>query len=63
METNMASGHEQLDVFRTAGEYVGWAYRLCEHPRGHRGYSVREEPAEYRIEAVDTDPDADTDPE
>ena len=28
-----------------------------------RGYSIQEEPAEYRIEAVDTDADSDTDPE
>jgi len=27
------------------------------------GYSVREKPAEYRIEVVDTDADSDTDPE
>ena len=32
----MSFGHEQLDVSRTAVEYVGWAYRLCERLRGHR---------------------------
>jgi len=45
----MAFGHEQLDVYRAAIKYVGWAY------------SVKEEPAEYQIETVDTD--ADSDPE
>ncbi len=29
---------------------------------GGRDYSVEEEPAEYRTEAVDTDADSDTDP-
>jgi four helix bundle protein len=33
----MAFGHEQLDVYRAAIEYVGWAYRLCESLKGkHR---------------------------
>jgi len=32
----MAFGHEKLDVYRAAIEYVGWAYRLCEGLRGHR---------------------------
>ena len=32
----MAFGHEQLDVYRAAIEYVGWAYRLCEGLKGHR---------------------------
>jgi len=32
----MAFGHEQLDVYRAAIEYVGWAYRLCEQLSGHR---------------------------
>jgi four helix bundle protein len=32
----MALGHEQLDVYRAAIEYVGWAYRLCEGLKGHR---------------------------
>ena len=26
----MHFGHEQLDVYRAAIEYVGWAFRLCE---------------------------------
>ena len=26
----MAFGHEKLDVYRAAIEYVGWAYRFCE---------------------------------
>lgn len=33
----MAFGHEQLDVYRAAIEYVGWAYRLCGRLNGqHR---------------------------
>ena len=32
----MAFGHEQLDVYRAAIEYVGWAYRYCEGLKGHR---------------------------
>ena len=32
----MTFGHEKLDVYRTAIEYVGWAYRFCESLRGHR---------------------------
>jgi len=32
----MAFGHERLDVYRAAIEYVGWAYRLCEGLKGHR---------------------------
>jgi hypothetical protein len=32
----MTFGHEQLDVYRAAIEYVGWAYRLCEGLQGHR---------------------------
>jgi hypothetical protein len=26
----MAFGHEKLDVYRAAIEYVDWAYRFCE---------------------------------
>ena len=140
----MVFGHEQLDVYHAAIEYVGWAYRLSEDLKGHRnakdqllrasqaiplniaegngkatsgdrrryfeiargsalecaavqdilevcgvlspesnteakqlldrivamltrlggrGYSVEEEPAEYRTESVDTDADSDTDPD
>jgi four helix bundle protein len=33
---SMSFGHEKLDVYRAAIEYVGWAYRLCERLRGHR---------------------------
>lgn len=29
----MTFGHEQLDVYRAAIEYVGWAYRLCKDSR------------------------------
>jgi hypothetical protein len=32
----MAFGHEKLDVYRAAIEYVGWAYRFCEGLDGHR---------------------------
>jgi four helix bundle protein len=32
----MTFGHEKLDVYRTAIEYVGWAYRFCEGLKGHR---------------------------
>ena len=32
----MSFGHERLDVYRAAIEYVGWAYRLCEGIKGHR---------------------------
>jgi four helix bundle protein len=30
----MTFGHEQLDVYRAAIEYVGWSYRLCEQLKG-----------------------------
>jgi hypothetical protein len=36
MESNMAFGYEQLDVYRAAIKYVGWAYTLCENLKGHR---------------------------
>jgi len=32
----MGFGHEKLDVYRAAIEYVGWAYRFCENLKGHR---------------------------
>ena len=32
----MSFGHEKLDVYRAAIEYVGWAYRLCERLKVHR---------------------------
>ena len=32
----MGFGHEKLDVYRAAIEYVGWAYRYCESLKGHR---------------------------
>jgi len=32
----MGFGHERLDVYRAAIEYVGWAYRYCESLKGHR---------------------------
>ena len=32
----MTFGHEQLDVYRAAIEYVGWAYRLSEQLKAHR---------------------------
>ena len=33
---DMGFGHERLDVYRAAIEYVGWAYRYCETLKGHR---------------------------
>jgi four helix bundle protein len=32
----MTFGHEQLDVYRAAMEYVAWAFRLCQHMKTHR---------------------------
>ena len=32
----MGFAHEQLDVYRAAIEYVGWAYRYCQSLSGHR---------------------------
>jgi len=32
----MSFGHEKLDAYRAAIEYVGWAYRYCEVLKGHR---------------------------
>jgi len=32
----MGFGHEKLDVYRAALEYVGWAYGYCEELEGHR---------------------------
>ncbi|GAB6057705.1 four helix bundle protein [Desulfonatronum parangueonense] len=32
----MSFGHEKLDVYRAAIEYVGWSHRLCEGLKGHR---------------------------
>jgi four helix bundle protein len=32
----MGLGHEKLDAYRIAIEYVGWAYRLCEGIKGQR---------------------------
>jgi four helix bundle protein len=32
----MTLGHEQLDVYRDAIEYVGWAFRIGERLKGHR---------------------------
>jgi len=32
----MGFGHEQLDVYRAAIKYVGWAYTLCESLKAHR---------------------------
>ena len=62
----MAFVQEELGFYRSAGAYVGWAYGLCEHLRGHRNakdyflrsLQVREDPAEYRIETADADSDA-----
>ena len=32
----MPFGHEQLDVYRGAIDYAGWAYEFCEELKGHR---------------------------
>jgi four helix bundle protein len=32
----MTFGHEQLDVYRVAIEYVGWCFHLCERLKSHR---------------------------
>ena len=32
----MGFGHEKLDVYRAAIEYVGWAYCYCQVLKGHR---------------------------
>ncbi len=32
----MTFGHEKLDAYRAAIEYVGWAFRLCEQLKAHR---------------------------
>ena len=32
----MSLGHQQLDVYRVAIEYVAWVYHLCEKLQGHR---------------------------
>ena len=32
----MGFGRERLDVYRTAIDYVGWAYHFCEELKGHR---------------------------
>jgi four helix bundle protein len=32
----MSFGHEKLDVYQAAIEYVAWAYRFCESVKGHR---------------------------
>ena len=37
----MNFGHEKLDVYRAAIEYVDWAYRFCEALKGHRNAKDR----------------------
>jgi hypothetical protein len=32
----MGFGHERLDVYNAAIDYVGWAYHFCEELKGHR---------------------------
>ena len=32
----MGFGHEKLDIYNAALEYVGWAYRFSEGCNGHR---------------------------
>ena len=70
----MGFGHEKLDVYRAAIEYVGWAYHYCETLKGHRNakdqllrasqaipLNVNEESAQYSVDLIDSD--TDTDPE
>ena len=70
----MGFGHEKLDVYQAAIEYVGWAYRYCEMLKGHRNakdqllrasqaipLNVNEESAQYSVDLIDSD--SDTDPE
>jgi hypothetical protein len=71
----MTFGHEQLDVYRAAVEYVGRPFRLCEGLKAHRtakdqliilgqrGYSVREVPDSDDADEVGSDFDSDTDPD
>jgi len=66
----MGFGHEKLNVYRKAIEYVGWTYRYREGLKGHRNgkatdadetyYAVREDQARY---TVVFDSDSDTDPD
>ena len=35
-KSEVGFGHEKLDVYRAAIEYVGWVYRFCESLKGHR---------------------------
>ena len=51
----MGFGHEKLDVYHAAIEYVGWVYRYCETMKGHRGYVVNEESAQYSVDLIDPD--------
>jgi four helix bundle protein len=32
----MPFGHEKLDVYRAAIEYIGWSYGYCQKLKGHR---------------------------
>ena len=69
----MAFGHEKLDVYRAAIEYVGEenekAKALLDRivamltKLGQRGYAVHEVAEEYRTNQIDPDTDADPDPE
>ena len=34
--TCMGFGHERLDLYHAAIDYVGWAYHFCEELKGHR---------------------------
>jgi len=64
----MGFGHEKLDVYRAAIEYVGWAYCYCQvlivamlTKLGRRGYAVHEDPGDYRLSGNDSDSDSDPD--
>ena len=57
-------GHERLDVYRAAIDYVGWAYRVAMLTKlGERGYTIHEEADEYSVSRNETDTDTDSDPD
>jgi len=55
----MAFGHEKLDVYCAAIEYVGWAYRLCKGMKGHRNAKDQLLRASQADDS-DSNPDSDT---
>ena len=61
--SSMAFGHEKLDVYRVAIEYVGWVYRYCETLKGHRNAKDQLLRASQCVSCGGGDPDTDTDPD